>query len=77
MEEVYKPTFTEETVKNVPVYRFLVLLGHEFQNFPSEVSKVFKIRSPTDRNIVKWLLQGRKPMAHQVVVQKQKTIPSN
>ena len=60
LEEVSANPFTPETVANVPVYRCLVLLGHDFQNFPSEVSKVFKLRSNLDRNIVKWMLQGRK-----------------
>jgi len=56
-----------EAVGSVPVYRGLVLLGHEFQNFPSDVNKNFKVRSTADHNIVKWLLQGRKvlPVASQ------------
>ena len=60
LQEVSGQAFSPETVAGVPVYRCLVLLGHEFQNFPSEVSKVFKMRSNLDRNIVKWMLQGRK-----------------
>ena len=49
-------THDAHSIKHLPVYRCLVLLGHEFQNFPPIVSKVFKIRSQMDRNIVKWLL---------------------
>lgn len=77
IEEINLPAYTEQSVQCIPVNRCLVLLGHEFQNFPAEVSKIFKIRQPTERNIVKWMLQGRKASMHHVVVQKHKPMPSN
>ena len=63
VDEVCQPVSTAVT-QSIPVYRCLVLLGHEFQNFPLEVKKVFKLRSPNERNIVKWMLQGRKAGGH-------------
>ena len=54
--------FTADTVENSPVFRCLVVLGHEFQNFPSETYKVFKINKSTpgdNRNIVKWIISGK------------------
>ena len=54
--------FTSETVESAPVFRCLVVLGHEFQNFPSETYKVLKINKSTpgdNRNIVKWIVSSK------------------
>ena len=58
IQEISQPAYDAQSVRSLPVYRCVVLLGHEFQNFPHFVSKVFKIRNAQtmDRNIVKWLL---------------------
>ena len=78
IDDINQPAYTEQSVKNIPVHRCLVLMGHEFQNFPAEVSKILKIRQPTERNIVKWMLQGRRTApAYNVMVQKHKQMPSN
>ena len=52
----------------------MIVLGHEFQNFPSEPYKVFKMKSvpgQDNRNIVKWILSG-KSRSH-APIQRQKT----
>ena len=44
------------------MFRCLVVLGHEFQNFPSETYKVLKINKSTpgdNRNIVKWIVSSK------------------
>ena len=59
VNELSQSRFTPDTVQRAPIFRCLVVLGHEFQNFPSETYKVFKVKSQPgqdNRNIVKWIL---------------------
>ena len=54
--------FNESSVRQLPIFRCLVLQGHEFQTFPAEVKKVFKVnrKQTSDKNIVKWMIKGRR-----------------
>lgn len=63
---------TASNVKLVPLYRFLILPGHDFQNYPSEVQKPKKPKVtesyslPVNRqiglqstNIIKWMMSAK------------------
>jgi len=57
----------KESAALVPLYRFLILPGHEFQNYPSDFIKVQKpkVEPPPkqlEQNFVKWILsKSNKP----------------
>ena len=62
----------EKTVSQLPIYRCLVVQAYEFQNFPTEVKKVFKANKKlnNDKNIMKWIIKSRR----QSTVLKQRTL---
>ena len=43
----------------IPLYRFLILQGHQYQNYPSEVKLIIKERETNlQRNVIKWIAEG-------------------
>jgi hypothetical protein len=64
-----------EAADKVPLYRFLVLPGHEFQNYPCDTIKLTS-RKPNlnvhksiigGRNIVKWILAPKSYLSHKTI----------
>ena len=58
VQDMQLPFENSENIKKVPIYRCMVVLGHEFQCYPPEVAKIIKPSKQKigDTNIVKWIL---------------------
>ena len=60
--ELQRPEFMSYSVDRIPIHRFLVVQGHEFQNYsPNAVKpnvKSFKTtqKDLIEQNLIKWLL---------------------
>lgn len=60
--ELQKPEFMSSSIDKIPIHRFLIVQGHEFQNYsPQAVKPVVKSFKTTqkdliEQNLIKWLL---------------------